>query len=245
MSSAVWKYQYEGLAGSLRIIAIDLRGHGSSREVAGALNFSSFANDLIDLFEELDLTRALLVGWSMGGQIALQTVSQLSGRLAGMVLVSATPRFAASADFPHALAEKEARGMRLKVQRNSERALAGFYSRMFAVYELEGNPAAAEIKGLLASIVPPDTAASLEALDTLAQTDMRGLLAGITVPTLILNGARDQICLPQASSYLHEHIPDSAQVVFPQSGHAPFLTSADSFNAEIIRFSRRVCDYNN
>lgn len=159
-----------------------------------------------------------------------------------MVLVSATPRFAASADFPHALAENEARGMRLKVQRNTERALAGFYSRMFAAGELEGHPAAAEIKELLASIVPPDTAASLEALDALVQTDMRGLLSGITVPTLIMNGAQDQICLPQASSYLQEHIPDSALVVFPQSGHAPFLTSADPFNTEIIRFTRSVCE---
>ena len=159
-----------------------------------------------------------------------------------MALVSATPCFAASADFPHALAENEARGMRLKVQRNTGRALAGFYALMFAEGELEGHLAAAEIKELLASIVPPDTATSLEALDALVQTDMRGLLAGITVPTLIINGAQDQICLPQASSYLQEHIPGSVQVLFPQSGHAPFLTSADLFNAEIVRFTRRVCE---
>lgn len=62
MSSAVWKYQYDALSGSLRLIAPDLRGHGRSRKVTGGLNFASFANDLVDLFEELDLTQALLVG---------------------------------------------------------------------------------------------------------------------------------------------------------------------------------------
>jgi pimeloyl-[acyl-carrier protein] methyl ester esterase len=134
--------------------------------------------------------------------------------------------------------------MRLKVQRNMQRALAGFYSRLFAEGELESHSSASEIKQLLSTIAPPDSAAALDALDALARTDMRHLLATVTIPTLIVNGAQDRICLPQASLYLKEHIPNAVQTVFPDSGHAPFLTQSQQFNAELIRFAGSVSGQN-
>lgn len=241
MSSAVWKYQYNALPSSMRLLAPDLRGHGRSRGISGGVDFEGFASDLVDLFERLDLSNAVLVGWSMGAQIALRAYSELSGRLSGMVLVSATPRFTASDDFPYALACKEAGGMRLKVQRSTRRALDGFYSRLFAVGELDSHPLASEINQLLSTMPSPDTDAALDALDALIRTDMRGLLGAITLPTLIVNGAQDRICLPQASCYLKEHIQGGEQTVFPLSGHAPFLTRSHQFNAEITGFARSVC----
>jgi pimeloyl-[acyl-carrier protein] methyl ester esterase len=238
MSSAVWKYQFDGLSDSVRLLAPDFRGHGRSRDVAGKITFSGLATDLVDLIEARDLEKVVLVGWSMGAQIALQACAELSGRLAGMVLISATPRFTASDDFPCGLADSEARGMRLKVQRNTGRALEGFYSRLFAAGELEGCANAAEIVHLLSSIESPDTEAALASLDALVASDMRHLLPSITTPTLIMNGGQDRICLPPASRYLHEHIAGSEQVLFPECGHAPFWTFRDDFNANLVRFSR-------
>lgn len=244
MSSAVWKYQFGGLADSHRLLAPDLRGHGRSRGISGYLNFDSFANDLVDLFDCLDLSRVVLAGWSMGAQIALQSYAELSGRLAGMVLVSATPRFIASDDFPYGLADNEASGMRLKMQRNMQRALDGFYTRLFAEGEIESLSSASEIKRLLSSIESPDAAAALDALDALARTDMCHLLATIAIPTLVVNGAQDRICMPQASNYLKAHIPGAEQTVFPHCGHAPFLAQSHQFNAEIIRFARSISGQN-
>ena len=134
--------------------------------------------------------------------------------------------------------------MRLKVQRNKERALNGFYSRMFAEGELEVHSSAAEIKQLLSEITTPDTAGVLDALDALSRTDMRPLLPAVDVPTLILNGGQDQICLPQASSYLKTHVCGAEQIVYPHCGHAPFLTHSEQFNADLICFARRVCGQN-
>lgn len=248
MSSAVWRYQFDRLAvsipASLRLIAPDLRGHGSSREINGHLDFSGFVEDLIDLFDILGLVKVILVGWSMGAQIALQSCAELSGRLCGILLVSATPRFTASDDFPYGLARNEASGMRLKVQRNTARALSGFYTRMFAEGELEAHPLASEIKQLLGSIESPETAGVLDALDALVAADMRPLLQHITVPTLVVNGGHDRICLPQASSYLAARIPGAEQIVFPLCGHAPFLTHSEQFNTELVRFARRACEQN-
>lgn len=242
MSSAVWKYQFDGLATAMTLLAPDLRGHGRSCGVSGHLDFEGFAADLVDLFDSLEISKAVLVGWSMGAQIAIQSCDLLMDRVAGLVLVSATPRFTASDEFPYGLADKESCGMRLKIQRNTKRALEGFYGRLFADGELESHAASAEIRELLLSIPSPHTAAILDALDALVRTDMRRLLGTISVPTVVINGALDRICLPEASYYLKTHIADAQQIVFPQCGHAPFLTYSDQFNTEIMRFVRRVCE---
>jgi pimeloyl-ACP methyl ester esterase len=241
MSSSVWQYQIRGLESSFRVIAPDLRGHGRSRAVSGQLDFERFATDLSDLFSFLDLDRTILVGWSMGAQIALQAYREISDRLAALVLVSATPCFTAKEDFPYGLPRKDSAGMRVKIGRDADRALEGFHARMFAEGEIESRQEADHIRMLLASIVPPDTVSVLAALESLATTDMRDLLPAINTPTMVLNGERDKICLPQASRYLVENIRSAGQKVFPECGHAPFLTRHLEFNADIARFAGSVC----
>jgi pimeloyl-[acyl-carrier protein] methyl ester esterase len=244
MSSSVWQYQFRDLEGSFRVIAPDLRGHGCSRAVSGQLDFEGFAADLSDLLCFLDLKSTILVGWSMGAQIALKAYSEISDRLAGLVLVSATPCFTAKADFPYGLARNEAAGMRIKVARDADRAVEGFHARMFSEGELENCQKADQIRRLLASIDPPETVSALAALESLAAADMRYLLPGITTPTLVVNGERDKICLTQASRYLADNIRPAGQKIFPDCGHAPFLTRHLEFNADIVRFAGSVRGWN-
>lgn len=240
MSSSVWYYQFRDLEGSFRVVAPDLRGHGRSRTVSGRLDFESFAADLSDLLRFLDLTCVILVGWSMGAQIALQAYQEISDRLAGLVLVSATPCFTATTGFPHGLARNETAGMRVKIGRNSHRAMEGFHARMFVEGEREDRQVAEQIRVLLASIEPPDTVSTLAALESLATKDMRDLLPDIFIPTLVMNGGLDRICLPQASCYLADTIHSAGHKVFPHCGHAPFLTRHEEFNADIVRFAGSV-----
>jgi pimeloyl-[acyl-carrier protein] methyl ester esterase len=248
MSSAVWKYQFDSLVGwtpdSYRLIAPDLRGHGRSREITSRMTFDCFADDLADLFGSLRLSNALLLGWSMGGQIALQASVKMQEKLAGMILISSTPKFAASYDFLFGLTLSETNGMRLKMQRNIQRAREGFCARLFAEDELENNPLSAEIRELLAEIPLPKTTSALEAIDELVNSDMRVLLPEITIPTMIVNGTDDKICIPQASSYMKEMIHGAEQLIFERCGHVPFITNKDKFNSEIVRFARSVCGQN-
>lgn len=236
MSSAVWQGPFDGLAASFRLIAPDLRGHGSSRPVAGRCDFHTMAADLCDLLQSLDIKNAVLLGWSMGAQVALQACNELAGRLSGLVLVSATPCFTAREDYPFGLSPAEASGMRLKVQRNRERALSGFHARMFAEGEIETAAQSERVAELLSAVVPPETSLAIEALDALASADMRPQLAEIDLPTLLLHGDRDLICLPQASQYLAEGLKSARRTVFSGCGHAPFMTRPEQFNREIISF---------
>jgi len=245
MSSEVWRLQMESLSPLFRVIAPDLRGHGRSALSSDGYCFEAVAADITALFRQLDLHDTLLVGWSMGAEIAMQAFGQLRERLSGLVLVAGTPRFLAAANFPYALGRSEADGMAAKLRRNTERALKGFVGRMFAPPEMEDREAVGKISSLLDTIPVPETAVALQCLESLAEADMRHLLGAIDLPVLVVNGDQDKICLPEASGYLARHLADCRQVEFSGCGHAPFLTRSDQFDAVLIDFIRRVLESGN
>lgn len=231
MSSAVWRLQRYGLSDSFRFITIDLQGHGKSPPHAGGFHIKGCAGDIAGLFEFLDLHNALLVGWSLGSLIALESCVLLRERLSGLVLTAGTPRFTQGDGFPYGLSRIEVDGMTRKVQRSLRRALEGFNARMFASGELDDPSLAAMVQELLSTVPMPTADVALQALDALVETDQRDRLALIDLPTLIMSGDRDVICLPQASAFLAQQIPSARQMVFAGCGHAPFLTQSTRFNA--------------
>jgi len=237
-TSAVWHFQLDALSECFHVIAPDLAGYGKSGSQSDDLNINSYSADLVAMFNSLDLNNALLVGWSQGAQIVLQASLILRERLSGVVLVSGTPRFTSSADYPYGLSEAEAKGMANKVMRNPGRALTGFNAHMFAEHELERSPNREKIQELLSSEPIPDAQIAIQGLMALYQADLRSILCEINLPTLIINGDQDPICLPGASSYLAENIESSHQVIFPDCGHAPFLTYSEKFNSCISDFFR-------
>lgn len=241
MSSAVWQSQIELLKASFRVVAPDLRGHGRSRGVFTGYGFSGFAADLAALFRHLDIKDALLAGWSMGGQIVLQALPLLEGRLSGLALISSTPCFNANSSFPYGLSRVEADGMALKVRRNIARAMDGFRGLMFAEGELDDQQLADDVARILAEAAVPDVGTALESLQALADADMRPLLASVQLPTLVVSGDQDRICLPAAAEYLHSHIRASQCVQFNNGcGHAPFLTRPERFASVLADFFRGI-----
>jgi pimeloyl-ACP methyl ester esterase len=237
-SSSVWRLQLDSLSSDFRVIAPDLAGYGKSESSSGKYELESYVDDLWALFKTLSLQNAILVGWSQGGQIAMQACSRLREHLSGLVLVSTTPRFTAGSGFQFGLTEFEAQGMIVKVRRNLSRALDGFNVNMFASGELESCPEKQSVLEILSSgqIPSPDTA--IQGLHLLYGADLRSLLPSIDLPVLIVSGDSDGICLPEASLYLSENIAGSSRAVIAGCGHAPFLTKYKNFNDIICKFIR-------
>lgn len=241
MSSAVWRFQLEALSRSFRVIAPDLRGHGASIPCAEAgARLEGFSADMEALFRHLDLEGAVLAGWSLGAQVALMASFPLKSRLAGLALIAGTPCFTAAEGFPAGLGKIESDGMALKVRRNTRRAIEGFNTRLFAPGELEEPGLAERVHAVLGGIPIPETPVALQSLQSLAGADLRLLLHRVELPTLIISGDNDMICLPEASAYMASHIRASRHVVFAGCGHAPFLTRGRAFDACLGGFAAEV-----
>lgn len=239
MSSDIWKLQHDTLSDTFRVISIDLRGHGQLTEYPGGFSLTGCAEDLYDLVEQSGLEKPFLAGWSLGGMIAIEAYLMAQDRFSGLILVAATPQFIKGAGFEFGLSLSEAAGMGCKIRKNIGRALHGFVDLMFADAEKSLLPA---IRSILDTVPIPPVSVATQGLEALEQIDQRHLLTMITCPTLVIHGDRDVVCLPEAAGYLADRIPRSILHMFPECGHAPFLTQSRQFNLVLAEFCRSTCD---
>ncbi len=221
------------LARTRRVIRPDLRGHG--RSAPGPFGLAELARDLAALADALGLERAVVVGWSLGAQIALAALPLLRRRLAGLVLASGTPRFTAGDGWEHGLPAQSVEVLAHRVRRDPARAVARFREGAFVPGELDA-PARARVDALAAALPAPDPAAARAGLDLLAREDLRAALGAVDLPVLVVHGERDAICPAGAGRALAAAIPGARHLELPGAGHAPFLSRPDAFRGALDAF---------
>jgi pimeloyl-[acyl-carrier protein] methyl ester esterase len=235
MSHRVWTLQAPLSAGA-RLITLDLRGHGS---VGGTgFSYDACCADIATLIDHLQLERVVLVGWSMGAQIAIKVCRALEEKIAGLVLVDGTPHFCSSGDFSFGVPPAEARSMALRLKKNYHRTAGEFFANMFSPQE----SATLEMRTLAARVVGPlpSLDVALSALNELVSSDLRPDLPLIAVPVTVIHVEDDTICPPGAGRFMAENIPSATLEMIPAAGHAPFLAAPELFNRMITGFVQVV-----
>lgn len=238
MSGQVWRFQ-QAIADHNRLIFMDQRGHGRSAPAA-SYALDDFAQDLASFFKEQALSDAVLVGWSLGVQVALQAFPEIRDRLAALVLVGGTPRFTTAEGYPHGKPAVEVKGLGLRLKRDYQKTMGDFFKGMFAEEELDK----AQYQRIVHEIVmgghSPDHEAAMESLRILSTADQRDLLHDVDRPVLLVHGELDTICPASASEYMAGRLPMAALEIFAGCGHAPFMTRPQRFNELLRSFLARV-----
>ncbi len=226
MSSAVFGEALQALSDEFCVLAPDLPGHGQS-SAGKDYGLDALAADLAAWMQGLKLTEIRLLGWSLGGQIALRLarlVSLTNQRLSRLLLVATTPRFVANADWPHGLAEGQVRIMARGLGRRFTRTLDDFFVQQFGAHELSAERRQWLLAQLSPRAIPPQPKAALAALQTLRVSDLRSQLTGLALPALVMHGTEDRIVSLAAGRYLADMLPQSHFQMLSQAGHAPFLS---------------------
>lgn len=232
MSGQVWHFQ-EPLQDAGRLIFLDQRGHGRS-STSGSYLLQDFAADVVSVFEKLDLQDAVLVGWSLGVQVALQAFPSLRSRLAALVLVGGTPRFTTADDYPHGQPPIEVKGMGLRLRRDYQKTMGDFFRGMFAEEEMDKAQYQRIVHEIVMSGHSPDPVAAGEALKILSVADLRDQLPEVDRQALLIHGELDTICPASASEYMAQRMPAAELRIMQGCGHAPFMTRPQEFN-QILR----------
>jgi pimeloyl-ACP methyl ester carboxylesterase len=222
------------LGQSLRLISVDLRGHGSSPADPETLTVEQLAGDVAALVRHLELEDAIGLGWSLGASVLWQVLAGAEGkRFAGAVIIDMSPRVLNDGIWELGLAPELCQARTEAIRGDFASFAAGAGQAIFA------QPVKDEALARWAGdeFARNDPAAMDRLWSSLVDQDLCPLLERITQPTLVVHGAHSQLYGPGTADYLTRTLPNARAVKFEQSGHAPQLEQSDLFNRTILDFA--------
>jgi pimeloyl-ACP methyl ester carboxylesterase len=207
-NSNYWGKLVPTLARHYRVIVMDSRGHGRSSRDAQPYGYDLMASDVTALMDYLKMKKAALVGWSDGAIIGLDIAMHHPERLTKLFA------FAANSD-PSAVKDVE-----------HDPVFSAFIARARKEYE-KLSPTPTEYDAFLAQITKMwETQPNWTAAD----------LAGIKVPTWIVDADHDEAIKRDNTLFMADNIPDSGLLIQPDVSHFSFIQDPAQFGGDVKHF---------
>lgn len=229
--------QFESAAlSSLRLLALDLPGHGASADAADparSYTIGGYAAMVEEVLGTLGIERPVVFGWSLGGHVGLEMIGR-GFPLAG-VMISGTPPITASVECLMQAFNIDPSAENLTAKRDFTDADALAYATHTSAVDggLDGH--------LLAMVKRTDGRAREIMFGSVVQgepLDERAIVASMTVPLAIVNGADDPFLRPDYFDTLDcASLSPRGVVRVEGAGHAPFLQKPEAFNALLAEFA--------
>ncbi len=248
----IWDGLATALCDRFRIMAVDLPGHGRSAWLPERSSLEGQAAQVHEAIAAITEEYSLL-GWSLGGQIALQIAAgphrparpRRSATPDRLVLIATTPRFLSGPDWPYGTPAERLAAQAASLLTDHRRTVSDFLE-----LQVRGSAGGAEALEQLraalfahgsagASVQDSHLPALARGLELLRNADLRPLLPEITPPTLIIAGQYDRITLPAASQALANGLPNARYVEIRRAAHASFLSHLTELSALISDFLLR------
>ena len=240
LSADAWEDQMVFLGErGYRCIAHDRRGHGRSGQTWDGNEMDTYADDLSELVEKLDLKNAVHIGHSTGGgEVARYIGRHGTKRVAKAVLIgSVTPLMLKTAANPAGLPINAFDKIRAGVLADRSQ----FFKDLSAPFYGANRPKSKVSQGLKDSFwlqcMQAGFKAVIDCIKAFSETDFTGDLKKFDIPTLIMHGDDDQIVPIGASALLSSKIVKGSTLkVYPGCPHGMCSTNKDQINADLLAF---------
>src|SRR5277367_5003042 len=222
-----------------RVIAHDRRGHGRSDQTWGGNDMNTYADDLAELFEALDLKDAIMVGHSTGGgEVARYIARHGSSRVAKAVLISAVPPIMVKSD-------RNPIGTPIEALNAIREGVVNDRSQFFKDLTLPffgyNRPGATISEGVRENFwfqgMQCGVKGAYDCIKAFSETDFTEDLKKIDIPTLVMHGDDDQIVPLADSGALTAKLVKNAQLkVYPGYPHGMAIIHAAEINPDLLAF---------
>jgi len=240
LNADAWESQMVFLAShGYRCVAHDRRGHGRSSQPWNGNDMNTYADDLSDLLEALDLKGATLIGHSTGGgEVARYIGRHGTSRVASVVLVgSVTPLMLKTPANPAGLPITVFDDIRTGVSADRSQFFKDLTTPFFGANRdgskvTQGMRDAFWFQGMQGGLKN-----ELDCIKAFSETDFTKDLEGFDVPTLIIHGDEDQIVPIAASAMLSSKLVKNATLkIYGGGPHGLADTHRDQLNADLLAF---------
>jgi len=213
---------------SLWVLRVDLRGHGGSDAPAPPYAMGALIRDVERVMQHVGMTGAVVVGCSLGGLVAQGLAIKRLDLVRAMVLSNSAVRIG-TAELWSRRAEE--------VRRDSLAAYApGAMLRMFGP-QGQAHPALPRVRDMLTATLPGGWIGCAMAI---AGTDFYAPTAALTLPTLVIAGARDATTPPDLVRETADLISGSQFALIQRAGHLPMVDQPAEFATLLDAFLTRI-----
>jgi sigma-B regulation protein RsbQ len=229
----MWRFVAPEFEADHRVVLFDHVGAGHSDLAAYDADryatLDGYADDIVEICHELDVTDAVFVGHSVSAMIGVLAAKRDPALFSRLVLVGPSPRYIDDDGYVGGFSRADIEELLESLESN----FLGWSSAMAPA--IMGNPDRPELGEELTNsfcATDPEIAARFARVTFLS--DNRADLAGVRVPALVLQTREDAIAPPVVGEYVHRHMPGSSYVLLDATGHCPNL-SAPRATTEAIR----------
>lgn len=235
----MWRLVAPAFTGAHRVVLFDHVGAGRSDASAydrrRYSTLEGYADDVLEICRELELTGVVFVGHSVSAMIGVLAARKQPDLFNALVLVGPSPRYINDAGYVGGFTRQDIDGLLDSLDSN----YLGWSSAMAPA--IMGNAERPELGAELVNSfcrTDPDIAAHFARVTFLS--DNRHDLPHVATPTLILQCSDDVIAPIAVGEYVHQHMPVSQLVVMNATGHCPNLSAPEETIAAIKAFLRTL-----
>jgi sigma-B regulation protein RsbQ len=231
----MWRFVWPAFADDHRIVLFDHVGAGGSDASAfdrdRYASLQGYADDVLEICRELDLTDVVFVGHSVSAMIGALAAAAEPERFGKLVLVGPSPRYIDDGDYTGGFTREDIEGLLESMDSN----YLGWSNAMAPV--IMGNEDRPELgEELTNSFCRADPEIARHFARVTFMSDNRGDLPRVRTPSLVLQCSQDAIAPEAVGEYVDRSLPDSRLVRLAATGHCPNLSAPEETVAAIKPF---------
>ena len=231
VNSEIWVSLVDELKLFASVYLIDLPGMGGSSSI------SPYTLDNIakEIKANVPIKKFNILGWSLGGQVAMSLAIRMPEFVEKLILMSTTPCFVEKKDWPYGVNKQFFSNFELETKQNLNNTLLKFF--LIQTRDINDSKNVMRfLKNTFIEIRDDNKSSMQSALNVLKETDLRNEVQKIDKPTLIIVGDKDRLTSLKASIWLYEKIKGATLKEIKGANHMPFISHRETMTESVKKF---------
>ena len=231
VNSEIWISLVDELKLFATVYLVDLPGMGGSSSI------SPYTLDNIakEIKANLPIKRFNVLGWSLGGQVAMSLAIRMPEFVEKLILMSTTPCFVEKKDWPCGVNKQFFSNFEMEAKQNLNNTLMKFF--LIQTRDIDDSKNVMRfLKNEFIELKDENKSGMQLALNVLKETDLRNEVQKIDKPTLIIAGDKDRLTSSKASIWLYEKIKGATLKEIKGANHMPFISHREIMTESVKKF---------